>query len=64
MSVTIGVVRFPGTNCDFDTLDALEELGASTELLRHDQSSLPRLGAVVIPGGFAHCDFLRRGAIA
>lgn len=64
MSVTIGVVQFPGTNCDLDTLDALNELGAATELLSNDQVSLPALDAVVIPGGFAHGDYLRTGAIA
>ena len=64
MSVTIGVVRFPGTNCEFDTLDALRDLGANTELLSNDQVSLPGIDAVVIPGGFAHGDYLRTGAIA
>ncbi|WP_419944068.1 phosphoribosylformylglycinamidine synthase subunit PurQ [Candidatus Poriferisodalis sp.] len=64
MSVTVGVVRFPGTNCDLDTLEALAELGAATELLSNDQRSLPPVDAVVIPGGFAHGDYLRTGAIA
>ena len=64
MSVTVGVVRFPGTNCDLDTLDALGELGAVTQLLSNDQVSLPSVDAVVIPGGFAHGDYLRTGAIA
>ncbi|WP_420625317.1 phosphoribosylformylglycinamidine synthase subunit PurQ [Candidatus Poriferisodalis sp.] len=64
MSVTVGVVRFPGTNCDLDTLDALEELRTKTELLRSDDTSLQGVDAVVIPGGFAHGDYLRTGAIA
>ena len=64
MSTTIGVVRFPGTNCDLDTLDALGELGAATELLSNDLLSLPPVDAIVIPGGFAHGDYLRTGAIA
>ena len=64
MSVTVGVVRFPGTNCDLDTLDALGELGAAAELLSNDQVSLPSVDAIVIPGGFAHGDYLRTGAIA
>ena len=64
MSVTVGIVRFPGTNCDLDTLDALEELGTKTELLRSDDTSLQGVDAVVIPGGFAHGDYLRTGAIA
>lgn len=64
MSVTIGVVRFPGTNCDLDTLDALKDLGAKTALLRAEESSVAGVDAVVIPGGFAHGDYLRTGAIA
>ena len=64
MDVTVGVVQFPGTNCDLDTLDALEALGARTALLRSDQTSLGDVDAVVIPGGFAHGDYLRTGAIA
>ncbi len=64
MSVTVGVVQFPGTNCDLDTLDALAELGARTALLRSDETLLSGVDAVVIPGGFAHGDYLRTGAIA
>ena len=64
MSVTVGIVRFPGTNCDLDTLDALAELGARTVLLHSDETSLGSVDAVVIPGGFAHGDYLRTGAIA
>ncbi len=64
MSAVIGVVRFPGTNCDLDTVDALTGIGAGTELLPHDESSLRGCDAVVIPGGFAHGDYLRTGAIA
>lgn len=64
MGVTVGVVQFPGTNCDLDTLDALSELGARTTLLRSDETSLGGVDAVVIPGGFAHGDYLRTGAIA
>lgn len=64
MSVTVGVVQFPGTNCDLDTLDALADLGARTTLLRSDETSLGGVDAVVIPGGFAHGDYLRTGAIA
>jgi phosphoribosylformylglycinamidine synthase len=64
VSVTVGVVQFPGTNCDLDTLDALAELGARTAPLRSDETSLGGVDAVVIPGGFAHGDYLRTGAIA
>ena len=64
MSAIVGVVRFPGTNCDLDTVDALAGIGADAEVLPHDESSLRRSDAVVIPGGFAHGDYLRTGAIA
>lgn len=64
MNVAVGVVQFPGTNCDLDTFDALAELGARPELLRSDETSLGGVDAVVIPGGFAHGDYLRTGAIA
>ena len=64
MNVTIGVVRFPGTNCDFDTMDALRDRGAETVALAHDVASLRNVDAVVLPGGFAHGDYLRTGAIA
>lgn len=64
MSATVGVVRFPGTNCDLDTLDALDALGANTVLLPHDEVGLRGSDAIVIPGGFAHGDYLRTGAIA
>ncbi|WP_419842382.1 phosphoribosylformylglycinamidine synthase subunit PurQ [Candidatus Poriferisodalis sp.] len=64
MSVTVGVVRFPGTNCDLDTFDALADIGTRTELLRSDAASLGNADAVIIPGGFAYGDYLRTGAIA
>ena len=64
MSITVGVVRFPGTNCDLDTFDALNALGAHATLLPHSEATLRGADAVVIPGGFAHGDYLRTGAIA
>lgn len=64
MTTTIGVVLFPGTNCEFDTADAMRSLGAQTELLWHHRSDVAGVDAIVIPGGFAHGDYLRPGAIA
>jgi phosphoribosylformylglycinamidine synthase len=64
MSVTIGVVVFPGSNCEFDVVEAVQDLGAQTELLWHGDASLRSVDAVVLPGGFAHGDYLRPGAIA
>lgn len=59
-----GVVVFPGTNCEHDVVEAFEALGATAELVWHAASTLDGLDAVVLPGGFAHGDYLRPGAIA
>ena len=64
MSVRIGVVVFPGTNCDRDTLHALELAGAEAVPLWHEQATLDGVAAVVLPGGFAYGDYLRAGVIA
>src|SRR4051794_30829516 len=64
MTERIGVVVFPGTNCELDVVWAVEELGASAELLWHGDRSVHGVDAVVVPGGFAHGDYLRTGAIA
>jgi phosphoribosylformylglycinamidine synthase len=64
VSARVGVVVFPGTNCELDVSWALEELGADAELLWHGERSVRGVDAVVVPGGFAHGDYLRTGAIA
>ena len=64
MAPNIGVVRFPGTNCEFDTVEAVNALGAQGEILWHGDTSLGNSDAVIIAGGFAHGDYLRPGAIA
>jgi phosphoribosylformylglycinamidine synthase subunit PurQ / glutaminase len=64
MSVTIGVVLFPGTNCEQDIMWAVEQLGADAVMCWHGDATLHDADAVVIPGGFAHGDYLRTGAIA
>ncbi len=64
MSALIGVVLFPGTNCEYDVIEAIEALGARGQLIWHGDSSLGACDAVVLPGGFAHGDYLRPGAIA
>lgn len=61
---TVGVIRFPGTNCEFDTVEALQALGGHAEILWHGDATLGNVDAVVVPGGFAHGDYLRPGAIA
>ena len=64
MSVRIGVVVFPGSNCDRDTLHALALVGADPVPLWHEQASLDGVAAVVLPGGFAYGDYVRAGVIA
>lgn len=61
---TVGVIRFPGTNCEFDTVEAVKALGGDAEILWHGDATLGNVDAVVVPGGFAHGDYLRPGAIA
>jgi len=60
----IGVVVFPGSNCEHDVVEAVEALGGRARLLWHAESVLPDVDGVVVPGGFAHGDALRPGAIA
>jgi phosphoribosylformylglycinamidine synthase subunit PurQ / glutaminase len=60
----IGVVVFPGSNCDRDTLHGLELAGADAVQLWHERGDLEGCAAVVLPGGFAYGDYLRAGVIA
>ena len=64
MARHVAVVRFPGTNCEFDVVEAVESLGGTAEIVFHDRPSLGAVDAVVVAGGFAHGDYLRPGAIA
>lgn len=64
MSGTVGVVLFPGSNCEHDVVEAVRGLGGEAEILWHGDPSLGGVDAVVVPGGFAHGDYLRPGAIA
>ena len=64
MAPRVGVVVFPGTNCEYDTAQAVERLGAEAELVWHARPSLEGLDMVILPGGFAHGDYLRPGALA
>jgi len=59
------VVVFPGSNCDHDAYHAAKHvLGQEAALVWHKDTSLGGADAVVLPGGFAHGDYLRTGAIA
>jgi phosphoribosylformylglycinamidine synthase subunit PurQ / glutaminase len=61
----IGVVVFPGSNCDHDALHAINEiLHIPAELIWHQSQDLSGFDAVILPGGFSYGDYLRTGAIA
>ena len=64
MAAVVGVVVFPGSNCELDVVEAVTSLGGEGRLLWHGDASLGGVDAVVLPGGFAHGDYLRPGAIA
>jgi phosphoribosylformylglycinamidine synthase len=64
MSTRVGVTVFPGSNCEHDVVEAVRALGGEAELLWHGEADLRGVDAVVVPGGFAHGDYLRPGAIA
>ena len=55
---------FPGSNCEHDVVEAITLLGGDAHLVWHGDRSLGDVDAVVLPGGFAHGDYLRPGAIA
>ena len=66
MSLGVAVVRFPGSNCETETVRAFEETvpGAEVALVDHRRDDLSEFDAAVLPGGFAYGDYLRAGAIA
>lgn len=60
-----GVVIFPGSNCDYDTIYALREImRQEVAELWHKDKRLKNVDAVILPGGFSYGDYLRSGAIA
>ena len=64
MTALVGVVTFPGSNCELDAVEAVEGLGGRAQLLWHADATVGDVDAVILPGGFAHGDYLRPGAIA
>ncbi|MBL0178044.1 MAG: phosphoribosylformylglycinamidine synthase subunit PurQ [Gemmatimonadetes bacterium] len=60
----VAVVRFPGSNCETETLTAIERAGGAAVLLDYRDTSLQGADAVILPGGFSYGDYLRSGAIA
>ena len=71
MATRVGVVVFPGSNCEHDVVKAIgvvsggsADARAEADLVWHGERSLVGYDAIVLPGGFAHGDYLRPGAIA
>jgi phosphoribosylformylglycinamidine synthase subunit PurQ / glutaminase len=63
--MNIGVVVFPGSNCDHDCRHVIHDvLGHDVTMVWHKETSLAGLDAVILPGGFSYGDYLRTGAIA
>jgi len=65
----VGVVVFPGSNCDHDAWYAINENlphieHTKAEFIWHDSTDLSKVDAVLLPGGFSYGDYLRCGAIA
>jgi phosphoribosylformylglycinamidine synthase I len=61
----VGVVRFPGSNCDADAWHAVvDHLGVDAVYLWHKSTSLEGCDVIILPGGFSYGDYLRPGAIA
>jgi phosphoribosylformylglycinamidine synthase I len=61
----IGIVRFPGSNCDEDCHRAVDEVfGGDAVFLWHKSHDLEDVDVIVLPGGFSYGDYLRAGAIA
>ena len=60
----VAVVRFPGSNCDFDTLRSAALAGTEPYFVWHRDTDLQGADSVMLPGGFSYGDYLRSGAIA
>ena len=64
MTTRVGVVMFPGSNCEHDVVRAVSALGGHAEIVWHAATDVSAFDVVVLPGGFAHGDYLRAGALA
>jgi phosphoribosylformylglycinamidine synthase I len=64
VTAKVGIILFPGSNCEQDAMESVRHLGGDAELLWHGDDTVAGVDAVIVPGGFAHGDYLRPGAIA
>ncbi len=65
MSIQIGILQFPGSNCDGDCKSALDLFeGVKSSFVWHTATDLSKYDGIVIPGGFSYGDYLRSGAMA
>ena len=62
--MTVAVIRFGGSNCDRDSVQALSALGIDAELVWHEDGLPADVEGVMLPGGFSYGDYLRAGAMA
>jgi phosphoribosylformylglycinamidine synthase len=62
--VNVGIIRFPGTNCDRDIEYAVNLVGAKPNYIYWNEKDLSNMDVVIIPGGFSYGDYLRAGSIA
>ncbi|MEI7747554.1 MAG: phosphoribosylformylglycinamidine synthase subunit PurQ [Chlorobiaceae bacterium] len=63
--ISVGVVVFPGSNCDHDTEHAVASFsGIKPVMLWHNDHDLLGVKAIILPGGFSYGDYLRAGSIA
>ena len=60
----VAIVLFPGSNCEYDAALAMREFGVDSTFVFHTATDLDGADAVILPGGFAHGDYLRPGALA
>ena len=61
----IGIIVFPGSNCDRDCIHVLSEvMGQSAHSIWHQDTSVKGMDAIILPGGFSYGDYLRTGSIA
>lgn len=62
--MNVAILTFPGSNCDQDCFHSVELAGGTPHYVWHRETDLRGADAVIVPGGFAHGDYLRPGAIA